>query len=76
MSFKEEVNELQTGAKTNRINAILETMEPDEQKELLEVLADPGYESAAIHKALRKRGYDLSDASVRRYRMKLQEDDS
>lgn len=74
MSFKDEVSENQSDSKENRINAILKTMDADEQKELLEVLADPEYQSAAIHKALRKRGYDLSDASVRRYRTKLQED--
>lgn len=42
-----------------------------EGKELLEILADPAISSSAIKRVLKKRGYEVSHATICRYRENL-----
>lgn len=73
MGLKDEVAKESKGSARNIVDTILEDLPEDESKELLELILDDKIPYPAIGRVLRRRGYELGDESVRRYRKKLQE---
>lgn len=45
-------------------------LDESERNELHDLVVNPKFGTAAIHQVLSKRGYDLGESSVRRYRQK------
>jgi len=75
MSLREEVIEIQKKtSRKNKVELILEDLSKVEAKELLDMLKDKHrYQATAIAAVLKKRGYDISDKTISRYREKLNE---
>ena len=65
----EEANRI--GGHRNRLEVVLEEMNPEDAKKLLEVyLPDKRYSVPQIVRALRSLGYDINRSSVASWRVK------
>ena len=70
MSLKDEVQ----GTSRRGIQHAFMQLNKEDSKELAEMLLDESIEASAIARALRGRGYNVSDRSAQRYRRQLQEE--
>lgn len=67
MSFRDEVVGAGANAVVPKMRVVKEKL-GDDWDEFLEIAADPHFSSAAIYRALKKRGIEISESTVRRYR--------
>lgn len=71
MSLKDEV--LGVSQRKLTVDRIIDTLEEDDRKDLLELLADNSIEGSAIALVLRRRNFDISDRTIQRYRKHMEE---
>ena len=71
MGLRDEVLNEQTTASSNVVEGILAEMTDEDAAELRELLGDPLIQGTSIHRVLKRRGFDVSERSVQRYRREL-----
>lgn len=71
MSLKDDI--LAESRSGNTVEAILADLDEDDRSDLVELLAMVEVEATAIARGLRRRGYQVSDRTIQRYRRTLEE---
>ena len=70
MGLLDEIQQLNDQVKSCIVGNLLESLDADDRKELLEAINDPNIQSSKIVVALKRRGYKLSDKSMWKHRRK------
>lgn len=71
MGLRDEVQNEQ-GVNSGVMKDILSKLNPEEAEELLELLADTkNVQGSSIYRVLKKRGFEVSERTVQRYRREL-----
>lgn len=70
MGLIDEIDAEQDASRPNRcgVNRVLQTLEGGDRDDLDKALADPGITTAAIHRALVKRGFKIDAKGVAYHR--------
>jgi repressor of nif and glnA expression len=71
MSLKDEV--LRASVRKLSMEHILESLDEEDRDDLVELLSGEAVDASTIALVLRKRGFDISDRTVQRYRKTLGE---
>jgi len=66
MSLRDEVIQATNNKAT--VEKVMAELDPEDAEDLAELLVDVDVEASAIARVLRKRGFEISDRSVQRYR--------
>lgn len=74
MSLKDEIILNSSDKKKRSLDKIFELLSSEDSKELEELLSDENIDASAIARALRSRGFAISDRAVQRYRRDFNEE--